>query len=278
MSTLRTACCAITGLLLLLSPLHGWPGTPPSAEAQAHEYLRHDPPRWEEARDAFGQAAQAGSATAMAHLGWLHEQGHGVPVSHPLAVIWYQQAYHAGARHLALKLGWLHLGGDEAVRDRAVAERWFRRAIAAGDLAANVALASVLVADAQGGVAPQRISEARALLETALDGELLIASYFLARIYLEGIGTQGVDYDRALTYTTLGANGGHPQMQGWLARMYAEGQGVAVDLLESAKWSMLAAAGGDPLGQRMLQDQRATLDTQLLAEAQRRALAWTEAP
>ncbi|MFU8815652.1 MAG: tetratricopeptide repeat protein [Pseudomonadales bacterium] len=276
MSQRRISSVPLLAQLCLLACLKSWAGDGLPAEAAAHGYLNHDPPRWDLARDAFTQAASAGSPTAMAHLGWIHEHGHGGAVSHPLAAHWYAKAYHAGARHLALKLGWLYLGGDEAIRDRTVAESWFRHAIEAGDLPAHVALASVLVADAQGGIAPARVHEARELLQTALAGELLIASYFLARIYLEGIGTQSVDYAKALPYIRLGAEHGHPQMQGWLARMYADGQGVAVDPLESAKWSLLAAAGGDPLGRQLERRHRAALSTQMLAEAQRRALAWAE--
>lgn len=182
----------------------------PGDEATAHALMRAEPPDWDAARRAFAGAAEAGSATAMAHLGWFHEQGHGVPVSAPLAAFWYEQAFHAGARHLALKLGWLYLG-DGVLRDRALAERWFRRAIAAGDLAANVALASVLIADAQGGIDPERVDEALALLQPALDGGVMVASYFLARIHLEGIGTQPVDHRRGLAYAELGAAHGYPQ-------------------------------------------------------------------
>jgi uncharacterized protein len=267
---------AILVLSLCASPLSAQP--PPDglhpAEIAGQRHMEQKPVDWDAAREALAEAARDGSPTAMAHLGWIHEMGHGVRVSHPLAVIWYTRAVESGAGDLALKLGWLHLGGDEAVRDRGLAERWFRHVIDAGNPEGNVALASVLIADALGGKAPERVDEARELLESALDKGLPVAAYFLARIHLEGIGTQRVDHDRALPYVSSGSEYGDPRMQGWLAVMYARGHGVVVDPVESAKWAMLAAAGEDGLGRRLEQHYRAVLSEAELAEARRRALHW----
>ncbi len=271
---------SLLALLFWAAPLAAQPlvdGLHP-AEIAAHRHMEHQPIDWGAVRELLAEAARDGSPTAMARLGWIHEKGHGVEVSLPLAVIWYTRAVESGAGELALKLGWLHLGGEEAVRDRGLAERWFRRVIDAGDPEGNVALASVLIADALGGKAPERVDEARELLESALDKGLPIAAYFLARIHLEGIGTQPVDHDRALPYVRHGSEHGHPRMQGWLAAMYAQGHGVAVDPVESAKWAMLAAAGEDGLGRRLEQHHRAALSETELAEARSRALRWASQP
>ncbi len=205
----------VFALLLLLAPLaHALH----PAERVAHQAMESGD--WAAARSAFVEAAQAGSPTAMAHLGWFHEAGHGVEVSHPLAVIWYTQAIAAGGEPLALQLAWLHLRGAPLVRSRELAEHWFYYAIARGDLEAHIALASVLIADAQGGIAVERIAEARQLLQVALqEGERVLASYFLARLHLEGIGTP-VDRQAALPYLCFGSERGDVQMQTWLAQFY----------------------------------------------------------
>jgi uncharacterized protein len=245
-----------------------------SAEAQAHALMALDPPDWDSARAAFEAAAAAGSPTAMSHLGWMYEEGHGVARDGDLAVHWYSRAARAGAHDFAMKVGWMYLAGDGVNRDRDKAEYWFSQAIEAGHAPARTAWASVLIADALGGRETERVFEARSLLEEALDQGQLLASYFLARLYIEGIGGHPVEDGMAAHYTRIGAEDGHAQMQGWLAFMYYNGQGVGADLVTAAKWANLAAAEGDPLGNQL----RLVLDEQLepdqIQEARRRAVEW----
>ncbi len=262
---------------------HGTPGVAPTtvaaevAEARAHAALRETPPDWQRAREGFESAAAAGSVAAMTQLGWIYEQGHGVPMDGEEAARWYAAAARGGASEYALKLGWMYLGGQGVAQDVALAEHWFEEAIEADYAPARVAWASVLIADAMGGAEPSRVAEARALLETALaDGETL-ATHFLVRLYLEGIGGHPIDATRAAEYAQLGAARGHASVQARLAYLYLEGQGVEQDALTAAKWANLAAAGGDASGERL----RRLLDG-VLTEAERRevrarAIAWAAA-
>lgn len=268
---------AITVLLLLsMTAVAGEPEDTigQDAEAQAHAHMALEPPDWDAARAAFAEAAEQGSPTAMSYLGWMYEEGHGVVRDGDQAAEWYGRAARAGAHDFAVKLGWMYLGGDGVARDREQAEFWFRHAFDAGHAPARIAWASVLIADAQGGRDPERVFEARELLEQALDEGLTLAAYFLARIYIEGIGAQAVDDDLAAYFTRLGADGGHAQMQGWLAFMYANGQGVDQDLVTAAKWANLAAANGDSLGHglRLMLDEQ--LDPEQIHEARQRAVDW----
>ncbi|MCC5861948.1 MAG: sel1 repeat family protein [Gammaproteobacteria bacterium] len=256
------------------------PGMTPeaeAAEARAHAALRATPPDWQAAREGFEIAAAAGSVAAMTQLGWIYEQGHGVPVDGEAAARWYAEAARRGAPEYALKLGWMYLGGQGVAQDVAQAEHWFQTAIEADYAPARLAWASVLIADAQGGVEPARVDEARTLLDAALaDGETL-ATHFLVRLYREGIGGHPIDAARAADYAQIGAAHGHAQVQARLAYMYLEGEGVAQDALTAAKWANLAAAGGDASGDRL----RRLLDD-VLTEAERRevrarAVAWAVA-
>jgi uncharacterized protein len=263
-------------LLLAMTAAAGEPEdtTGQDAEARAHAHMALEPPDWDAARAAFAEAAEQGSPSAMSYLGWMYEKGHGVVRDGDQAAEWYGRAARAGAHDFAVKLGWMYLGGDGVDRDRDQAEFWFRHALDAGHVPARIAWASVLIADAQGGRDPERVFEARELLEQALEEGVTLAAYFLARIYIEGIGAQTVDDDLAAYYTRLGADDGHAQMQGWLALMYANGQGVERDLVAAAKWANLAAANGDPLGGRlrlMLDEQ---LDPEQVREARERAVDW----
>lgn len=257
-------------ILLAATPLMALPLHP--AEEQAQAYLQAQD--WQAAHDAFVVAAKAGSPSAMAWLGWMHEEGRGVESNPTLAVIWYTSAVEAGAEHLALKLAWLFLGGDTAIRNRDLAEHWFAYAIERGDLDAHVALSSVIIADALGGLAVQRVHQAREWLLTAHQGGHEVAKLFLARLYLEGIGGHPVDYEQAYYYAQLGAEQGHGQMQGWLALIYKEGLGRESDMLSAAQWALLAAATGDPLGLQLLHSLELQLSPAQLAEARQRAMAW----
>jgi uncharacterized protein len=267
--------CAVL-LLLSMNAAAGEPeeATGQDAEARAHAQMALEPPDWDAARAAFAEAAEQGSPTAMSYLGWMYEEGHGVVRDGDQAAEWYGRAARAGAHDFAVKLGWMYLGGDGVDRDRDQAEFWFRHALDAGHVPARIAWASVLIADAQGGRDPERVFEARELLEQALEEGLTLAAYFLARIYIEGIGAQTVDDDLAAYYTRLGADDGHAQMQGWLALMYANGQGVERDLVAAAKWANLAAANGDPLGGRLRLMFDEQLDPEQIQEARQRAVDW----
>jgi uncharacterized protein len=245
-----------------------------AAETRAHAAMALEPPDWNTARTAFLEAAEAGSPTAMSHLGWMYEEGHGVAVNGPVAAEWYARAAAAGVPDYALKLGWMYLIGDLVEQSRTLAESWFVAAIEAGHSPARIALASVLIADAQGGINPQRVGEARDLLEQALADGYPTAAFFLARLYIEGLGGHPMDEAKAAHYTRLGAEEGNAQMQGWLAFMYVQGRGVERDYLAAATWAYLAAAGGDDFGDEL----RLLLEAQLAPEdidrARQAAVDW----
>ncbi len=249
----------------------------PSAEARAHEFMRQQPPDWAGAHQAFLTAAEAGSPTAMSYLGWIYEQGHGVPADGERAAHWYAQAARAGALDYALKLGWMYLGGKGVAADRQQSEYWFEYAIAANYTPARIALASVLLADALGGKATARVFEARDLLTTALEQDNPLAAFFLARLYLEGIGDQPRDDQRGAHYAKISAEHGNAQMQGWLAVLYFSGRGVKKDLITAAMWAELAAANGDRFGEQVRRALQSRLTPEQLETAQHRAQAWTAA-
>lgn len=242
------------------------------AHAEAH--LAQQPPDFEQALHWFESAAEAGSSRAMAWLGWMHEHGHGVEQDGTVAVEWYARAVEAGAVDYTLHLGWMHLRGELVTRDRALAEQWFRRGIAADHPPARVALASVLIADAQGGHHPERTVEAEALLREALDADSVIASYFLARLYGEGIGAVQRDAERAFHYTRIGAEDGNPQLQGWLGLRYARGDGIDADAILANKWASLAAANGDELGGQLRLELESAMPPEDVNESRRRAAQW----
>jgi uncharacterized protein len=244
-------------------------------ERRAHDLMRQDPPDFAGARMWFERAALQGSPRAASYMGWFYENGQGVQRDHAMAARWYAEAAVAGAHDFALKLGWMYLGGSQLEPDRGLAEYWFRQAIDAGYHSAHIALASVLIADAVGGKDIQRVSEARELLETALENDHRLAAFFLARLYVEGVGGHPVDAELGARYARISAEDGQAQMQGWLARMYLEGHGIEADRTEAAFWAMLAAASGDPLGERIHQVLVLSLSEEEIHALVDRAMRWS---
>jgi len=285
--------CAVSLAALIAVPVFGAPDIRPGgpsvaghdqldSERAAHRAMAQTPPDWVAARAAFKRAAESGSTTAMSYLGWMHEQGHGVAVDGERAAFWYARAAGAGAPRFALKLGWMYLGGQGVAQSRERAEVWFRRALNADYAPARLALASVLIGDAlgvepdQAGGVDAGVIEARELLEQALaDGDVR-ASYFLARIYLEGIGGHPVSPTRAFEFASLGADAGMPGLQGWLALFYRDGVGTDVDPVAAAVWARLASAGGDPLGEALWLELQARLSADQRSDVETQVRRWAE--
>lgn len=232
-------------------------------------------PDFEQAR----LAAEAGSTAAMSHLGWMYETGEGIPADAELAVHWYSRAAEAGAPEYARKVGWMYLSAQGIAQDRALAEYWFRQGIAGGDSESRLALASIYVGDAlarEAEAIDPKVTEAIELLEAVLaDGDVR-ASYFLTRIYLEGIGGYSVKPNKAVHYAALGAEAGMAGLQGFLASFYFNGFGVEPSLMEAAKWARLASAAGDPVGQQVWSAVADQLSDAELENARRLALRWAD--
>ena len=224
-------------------------------------------------------AAEAGSTVAMSYLGWMYETGEGVPADAELAVHWYSRAAEAGVPEYARKVGWMYLSAQGIPQDRALAEYWFRRGVAGGDSASRLALASIYVGDAlarEPEAINPKVTEAIELLEAVLaDGDVR-ASYFLTRIYLEGIGGYLVEPQKAAHYAALGADAGMAGLQGFLASFYLNGFGVEQNLLEAAKWARLASAADDPVGQQVWSAVTAQLSDTQLENAHQLAVRWAE--
>lgn len=249
----------------------------PKSAAQWMEHatvLRETQPvNWVAVRDAYEKAADLGSLPVMSHVGWIYEQGLLGEPELAEAVRWYAPVAEAGRDDFAIKLGWLYLQ-PELGPDRLASERWFQLAIERDSASARVALASVLVADAQGGLQIERIYEAHELLETALQQGHPLAARFLARIHVEQIGDYPSTEDSRLYYTRLAAESGQALMQGWLAQRYVAGDGVPQDRQEAAFWAALAAAGADPAGMQLHRSLQAQLSEEERRTVLERTMSW----
>ncbi|QIT54646.1 sel1 repeat family protein [Aquisalimonas sp. 2447] len=177
-----------------------------------------------EAHEWLEAAADAGSSEAKIHLGYFHQHGRGVEQDGERALEWLERGVEAGETGFALRLAWDYLEGELVDPHRERAEHWFQHAIEHGYHEAHLGLGSILLTDVVGGD-ERRADEARAHFEAALDEGLVLASYYLARMYREGLGVDR-DPERAMHYLEIGAESGDPQissvMADWLEEMRHE--------------------------------------------------------
>jgi TPR repeat protein len=249
--------------------------SPDEQREQAQRFLGGDPPDLRQARLWLEAAASGGSADALAALGWFFEQGLDVEMDMQQAMTFYAAAYAAGATEYGLRLGWMLIRGAGIEVDRKQGEEWFRRVIEERqDPDAKLALASVLAADAIAGLTPDSALEAREWLVQALNAGRIEAVRELAGMHINGMGSIQPDPKQAAYYTQMGAEAGDPEMQGWLATMFANGDGVPLDAVEAHRWAALAASGGDVFGNQIRLQLERELNREQLIESRLRALHW----
>ena len=242
---------------------------------QAERFLAGDPPDLRQARLWLESAANDGSADALAAMGWFFEQGLDVEVDMQRAMAYYAAAYEAGATEYGLRLGWMLIRGAGVEVDREQGEVWFRRVIEdRQDPDAKLALASLLTSDAIAGVSPDSAFEAREWLVQALNSGRIEAVRELAGMHINGMGSIQPDPQQAAFYTRMGAEAGDPEMQGWLATMFANGDGVPMDAVEAHRWAALAASGGDAFGNQIRLQLERELSREQLIESRHRAVDW----
>ena len=78
-------------------------------------------------------AAEQGDATAQVNLGYLYENGRGVPQDYKEAAKWYRLAAEQGDASAQNNLGYMYKNGRGVPQDYAEAVKWYRLAAEQGD-------------------------------------------------------------------------------------------------------------------------------------------------
>src|SRR5215471_3045643 len=86
-----------------------------AAELYEQEFIRAAPPYVAAAKVI--RAAKAGKVGAQAVLGWMYQNGRGVPQDYFLAAKWYQSAATQGHGGAQFELGLLHNKGQGVTQD-----------------------------------------------------------------------------------------------------------------------------------------------------------------
>lgn len=81
----------------------------------------------------YRRAAEQGNAAAQFNLGWMYDDGRGVPEDHAEAVKWYRRAAKQGNAPAQHNLGAMYERGQGVREDHAEALKWYRRAAEQGN-------------------------------------------------------------------------------------------------------------------------------------------------
>lgn len=188
--------------------------------------------RWYRLADERGDP-QAAFALARAHL-----EGAGVPQDSKRAQYYFERAAAKGHGSALYNLGIMAIEGE--IQDFKKAADLFKRAIEQGDLEATYSLAFFY---RSGNGVEKDEAKATALLKQAADQHHLAAMIDYAIALFNGRGTEANE-EGAAAYLIRAAWRNAPVAQNRLARMYAAGRGVKLDLVEAMKWHVIARANG----------------------------------
>ena len=221
-----------------------------SAEAQFYLATLYDPtmPSVRFAKNGataaqwYQRAAAQSYAYAETNLGWLYENGQGVPKDEAQAASWYRKAADHGDAQGQINLGWLYEMGRGVVKDETEAARWYQKAADQGSPVGADNLGHLY--ESGRGVA-QDNAQAVLLYRKAADSGLATAQADLGRLYENGSGVPK-DAAEAARWYQKAVDQNNPFAEGELGFLYATGTGVPKDLDRALALFRRAAAAGDP--------------------------------
>jgi uncharacterized protein len=146
--------------------------------------------------------AEQGNAFAQNALGWMYENGRGVPKDYAQAAAWYRKAADRGDAYGQNALGWMYENGRGVPKDYAQAAAWYRKAADQGNVIAQAYLG---VAYRQGQGVPQDYAQAAAWFHKAADQGFAAAQGILGEMYRDGLGVPQ-DYVCAHMWLNLAAS------------------------------------------------------------------------
>jgi TPR repeat protein len=224
-----------------------------------------------EAVKNFALAADKGHPGAQHNLAVLYLHGRGVEKDPEKARELMHKAAKQGLAEAQFKLASLYAAGIGIAPDLKEAAVWVRQAAEQGHPEAEYNLATLYVS---GRGVEKNLSEAAQWYRKAAEKGKAAAQSNLGFLYATG---QGVAQDpaEAVQWFRKAAEQGHPTAQFNLARAHVEGKVVTQDLIEAYKWYLLSAGAGDQDAQREQSDLRKNIGPSDLAEAIRRANAFS---
>ncbi len=243
---------------------------------------------WDEAYTAYKRGDYAevlrllqplleqGQANAQNSLGFMYQEGHGVPQDYATAAAWYRKSAEQNYALAQYSLGSLYLKGEGVVQNYPEAEKWYRRAAEQGLAQAQYDLGNMYGNGWGLPHVPLDNTEAVNWYRKAADqgfGPAQNAMGNKARLY--GYMAAAVKWYRKA------AEQGFAAAQANLGLMYQDGHGVPEDYVQAHKWLNLAASRF-PASEKKLRDLAvnnrdlvaAKMTSAQIVEAERLAREW----
>jgi TPR repeat protein len=212
----------------------------------AHLLLEADPssPGFDLALDWLRSFASPDHFHAKFLLGYLYEQGRGLPRDYAKAADNYQAAALRGYDLAQNNLGSLYLYGLGVPRDLHKAFELLLAAAQQGNPIPQCNLATLFL----NGTGTRRdLTQAIKWLRVAADHGYAPAQHKLAVFYFNGVGVS-VDYSEAARLEALAAQHGEARAQTDLAYLYETGKGVPLDYVAAYAWYSRSIAAGEKSG------------------------------
>lgn len=190
----------------------------------------------------FTKAADAGHGGAMNYIGWMHQNGYGVPASDAKALEWYRKSVAKGHDVGMWNLGWMYEHGRGVKQDYKQAMGWYRKAADLGHLAAMDQLGFMY----ENGIGETKnLDEAVRWYRKAANGGFGNSLNQLGWMYQNGIGVK-VDIAEAVKLYEKGAEKGNNSAMYNLAWLYQNGKiGKAADFDKAMQWYKKSADAGN---------------------------------
>ncbi len=198
-----------------------------------------------EAMRWFRKAADEGNAVAQNDVGFLYQNGWGVPQDYAEAMRWFRKAADQGNAHAQNNVGFLYYNGWGVPQDYAEAMRWQRNAADQGYAAAQVNVGA-FYQNAWG--VPKDYAEAMRWYRRASDQGYAQAQSNIGLLYQKGWGVSQ-DYAEAMRWYRKAADQGNTYGQNYIGLLYQNGWGVSPDFAEAIRWFRMAADHGNTWAQ-----------------------------
>jgi hypothetical protein len=182
------------------------------------------------------RAAKRGDPDAQNNLGYIHQEGRGVPQSDTEAVIWYRLAAKQGYLYAQYNLGYMHQEGRGVPQSDTEAVIWYRLAAKQGYSNAQYNLGNKHY---NGRGVPQSDTEAVKWYKLAAEQGNAAAQFYLGYMHQVGRGVPQ-SYTEASKWYKLAAEQGNAAMQFILGLMNAFGIGVPQDYTRAAAYCVVS--------------------------------------
>jgi uncharacterized protein len=269
-------------------------------------YEAFDQGQYLTALDLARKAAEKADPQAHTLIGRIYAEGYGVAKDEKLAAQWYARGAELGDTEAMFAYAIMLAEGRGVNKDRTAAAKMFEAAAQHGHVLANYNLALLFL---KGDGKPENPYRAAQHLAYAAANGIAAAQYDLGTLYRLGVGVEPNAFEAA-KWIGKAANAGYPDAeveyavilfrghgvppdekrgaalfrsaaekgiavaQNRLARCYAYGAGVDSNLVEAAKWHLIAKAGG--VADETLETVVAKLSKADRAKAQKAADEWRE--